>query len=520
MQCRMLSRLFLSSLLLLLHQKNGYAAKPRPNIIMMVVDDLGWADHELNEVETDIATPHLKDFAREGTMLTNFYTQQVCSPTRSSLMTGLYPFRIGMQHSTTLSPGTTAALPLEVPTIAELLKLEGYSTYMLGKWHLGMAKWKNTPHGRGFDYFRGYLQGQEDYWNKTILGGFDFFFLTENHPQRVDWGSNGEYSLIQYERWFEDILHFHNHTREPFFIYYSFQTVHIPIQQEKEEERCSKIENKWRRMYCGMIVELDDSIGRSIDFLKSTGDWDNTLILFTTDNGGMVMFAEEKNGEPIWPASVGSNYPLRGSKTSLLEGGVRATAFLSGGSKFIPHSLRGNSFDGLMHAVDFPAMALEASGSFQNRNLNLDGRSPFTWGNLMLPRRNDVPVNINFWGFSFSAIRFGDMKLIIGNPTMFDNDGYFPIGAKPREPAPPISRFSRFLLFNITADPNEKHDLSKDQPEQIKIGHAILRKYIASGYRNPQLNVPHPLSNPILHGGVWKPFLHLASAESTTMMER
>merc|ERR1719305_1446381 len=132
---------------------------------MMVLDDVGWTD--VGYHGSDFPTPVIDQLAtKDGVRLENYYVQQVCSPTRSALMTARYPFRTGMQHSTTLTPGTLAALPADTPTIAEALKSKGYDTHAIGKWHLGYASWDNTPLGRGFKTYNGYLQGACDYYNK------------------------------------------------------------------------------------------------------------------------------------------------------------------------------------------------------------------------------------------------------------------------------------------------------------------------------------------------------------------
>lgn len=524
------------------------ATQGKPHIVLWVVDDLGYADHELYGA-SDIATPHLLAAAAEGVTLDNYYTQTVCSPTRAALMTGIYPSRLGMQHSTTLFPGGTAHLPLDVPTLPELLKLQGYATAMLGKWHLGYAAWRYTPTGRGFDEFLGYLQGQEDYFDKSLglkgdsFRGFDFW-----RNRSVARDGAGAYSLNQYMAQFDDVLARYAAAHadaaakaaHPLFLYFSLQTVHLPLQSARPagEAACAGIEDKWRRVYCSMLVEADDALGRAVAKLKALGMWEDTLFVISTDNGGMVRWGEAADGSPTWPASAGSNHPLRAGKTALFEGGVRATGVVTGGAADVA---KGTRYKGLMHVVDVAAVALAAAGAsivaFPGDaipgRVALDGmdllpsilagledeasEEPRGAGNASagnanasaasaaLPRRNDVLINLNYEGKKYSAIRFGKYKLIVGTALILPTDGYFPLGAGKPEPAPAHS--GPHFLFDLEADPSEREDLSAALPEQVDFGLDLIHKYKATGYRAPQPNLPHVRGLPNFHGGVWAPFL-------------
>ena len=315
------------------------AAGLKPHILLVVADDLGWADHSIyvGEDGTDIPTPNLRRLANSGVTLSNYYVQQVCSPTRTALMTGRFPFRVGMQHSTTILPGSTAHVPLETPMLPEMLKTEGYNTHMIGKWHLGYAKEEFTPMGRGFDSHLGYYQAMCDYYKKTVglksvglpLNGFDFWF--NGQPWR---DAAGNYSLDQYmtrfKRVVEDYALGHRsiqmQSKSPLFVYFAHQTVHIPIQYRGIENACAHIVSSARRDYCNMIVEFDQALAETVEIMKAHGLWNNTLMLVTTDNGGMVNFHSNGTHYPDSAASAGSNFPLRGSKTTMFEGGVRGTA--------------------------------------------------------------------------------------------------------------------------------------------------------------------------------------------------
>jgi len=460
-----------------------------------------------------------------------------------------------MQHKTTLIPGSEAAIPLTTPTLPELLgDVFNYESHMVGKWHLGYSRWKNTPTGRGFKSHLGYFQAQVDYYNKTFslalsqlktATGLDYWDGNVSVGEKF----KGNYSVNQYLDRFEAIVHDYadrhptaqDQAAEPLFIYMAHQTVHIPLESRVgTEERCAAINGSvWRKMYCSMLVELDDAIGAQKALYQSKGLWDNTLLLLTTDNGGMVDWADHdhEGGQPLWPSSAGSNWPLRGSKTTLFQGGVRGTALINGG--VIPSTSRGTVFGELMHAVDLPAIALRAAGE---RSANVVGSPAMDglgglWDRIIhgaagVPElRTDVPINVvdadN--GFGYSAIRFifntTDYKLIVGNGTLglspicytgidlkcVDMGGYFPfpIGiAVPEPPPAPSSPDNKVLLFDLSSDEAERNDLSTSLPDVVGHGMALLKGYALSGsYQEPQGNIMHPRSLPLLHHGTWAPFL-------------
>ena len=155
-----------------MHHAHGVNKHP----LIVLADDFGWADHTLHDLGGDIPTPNLRALRDQGVLFDNLYVQPVCSPTRSALMTARFPFRDGMQHMSTIAPWSTAAIPLDTPTIAEMVTEQaGYEAHAIGKWHQGFASWRNVPVGRGFLTHTGYMQGQTDYWNHTF-GVVNAFF--------------------------------------------------------------------------------------------------------------------------------------------------------------------------------------------------------------------------------------------------------------------------------------------------------------------------------------------------------
>ena len=248
-------------------------------------------------------------------------------------MTARFPFRDGMQHENTIMPGSTAGIPATTPTLPELLTAHSpaynFTSVAVGKWHLGYASFSMTPTGRGFKSHVGYFQGQVDYYNKTVgrkgfVDGFDFWKDQEEYRDAV-----GNYSLPQYMAAVEEFVVDWNTTRSAstynnhrFFLYLSHQTVHVPLEAAGENPKCGHIADYWRRVYCSMLVGLDQSVSKLVNLLESVvgEDW---VMLSMADNGGMVRFSEEKvdHNKPVFPASAGDNYPLRGSKTTLFEAG-------------------------------------------------------------------------------------------------------------------------------------------------------------------------------------------------------
>eukprot|EP01065_Artemidia_motanka_P007434 TRINITY_DN1369_c3_g1_i1.p1 TRINITY_DN1369_c3_g1~~TRINITY_DN1369_c3_g1_i1.p1 ORF type:complete len:525 (+),score=166.56 TRINITY_DN1369_c3_g1_i1:78-1577(+) len=484
------------------------AAAPRPHLVLMVLDDIGWAD--LSMRGSSFPTPNLDSLAQGGVLLDRYYVQPVCSPTRSSFMTGRYPFHTGMQHFDTLMPGTEAHLPLDVPTLPELLKETGYETHMVGKWHLGYAKHKYTPVGRGFQTYMGYLQGQVDYYNHTVgvkntpINGYDFWDNTSGVLEAM-WGDDGTYTMGKYVQYAEKVID-NLSPGKSLFLYYTHQEIHIPIEyppQAKYAELCSKVpkdvpsEMMNRQALCSMISDLDERVGDFVTLLKQKEMWSNTLMFVSTDNGGMTHWAE------IWPASTSSNWPLRGGKTTLFEGGVRGTAFVTGG--FVPEAARGTVLKDLMHAVDVvPTLAGRGGVSPQ---ASWDGED--MWGRIAgtAPERDtprEIPVNVYDDGKNYSAIIHGDMKLIQGFWGLCD--GYWTC----TEPYQHVSTKEKALikLFNLTEDPTETTNLAPSMPDVV----ADLQKRLLqwadpkNGYLAPQFNLLHPRAIPVLHNGTWAPF--------------
>jgi arylsulfatase A-like enzyme len=400
-----------------------------PNIVHIVADDLGWKDVGFNGC-ADIKTPNIDALAAGGAKLTQFYVQPMCTPTRAALMTGRYPFRYGLQ--TIVIPGPAGyGLDTSEWLLPQCLAAAGYTTAIIGKWHLGHADTKYWPRQRGFDYQYGAMIGELDYYTHSDAGVLDWF--RNNKPIREKGYTT---QLIG-----RDAVRYINarDPNKPFYLYLAFNAPHTPYQAPKEYlDRYPNIADPTRRTYAGMITCLDDEIGKVVAALDQKGLRDNTLLLFHSDNGGTknAMFAGQmadlsKTRIPC------DNGPYRDGKGSLFEGGCRVAACANWPGKIMPQVV-----DGIIHAVDlYPTLAALAGASTAQCK-PLDGVN--VWDTIAAGKpspRSEVIYNVEpFRG----AIRQGDWKLIWRTliPTSVD-------------------------LYNLAADPYERNNLAWGHPEKV-----------------------------------------------------
>ncbi|KAH9257670.1 hypothetical protein BASA81_004127 [Batrachochytrium salamandrivorans] len=421
----------------------GAHAAQRPHILLVILDDIGRTDTGVYG-ESNVPMPNLVNLGKQGTVLENLYTQTVCSPTRSSLMTGRFPFRFGMQHPTSKGQGCQATI---------------IST--------NLAIFADKP------------------VMEKLIDGLDFW--ANDRPL---------FAAVGITRWICST----KQEAHPLFVYLAHQTVHIPLEPKRDQERCGKITHKVRRVYCSMLVELDDSLGQLVKQYKAHKLWENTLVILLTDNGGMVNFNSKPDGYPVFPASQGSNYPLRGSKITLFDGGVRSLGLISGG--YLPSSQYGKRYKGLAHVVDLSATILGAAGLFplKRESLKLDGQDllPLILGTGGSPR-TDVPINIINKGLSYSAIRFGKYKLIIKDNLMPAAQSWFDKQGDLLERSPDASKET--LLFDLEQDEQERNDLAVALPEVVQQGLDLIQSYATGGESGMD-----PAAFPFLHGGTWAPY--------------
>ncbi|XP_020507486.3 arylsulfatase I [Labrus bergylta] len=487
-----------------------------PHLIFIMVDDQGYGD--IGYHGSDIHTPVLDRLAEDGVKLENYYVQPICSPSRSQLMTGRYQIHTGLQHSIIRSR-QPLCLPLEIPTLPEHLAEAGYATHMVGKWHLGFCRPNCLPTGRGFHSFLGTLTGSGDHYSYQSCDGAEACGFDLHDGNRPAWEMTGNYSTLLYIERVKQILRSHN-PQKPLFLYLSLQAAHTPLQvPDYFLHQYASQSNRLRRHYAAMLSCLDDGVGQVVQELKTSGLYQNSVLIYSSDNGGQ-------------PLSGGSNWPLRGGKGTYWEGGIKAVGFVH--SPLLKR--KGVVSKALIHVSDWFPTLLGLAGAMKS-NDSLDGHNVWrTISEGLVSPRTEILLNIDpvsrkpgepydkalFNGFGIwdtavrAAIRAGDWKLLTGN--VGDGD-WIPPQALPDGP----DRWQRLekqrnepgksvWLFNITADPYERSDLAEARPEVVK--HLLIRlaKYnqTAVTARNPP---DDPMADPELHGGVWTPWLGLEGQE-------
>ncbi|KAH9492409.1 hypothetical protein Btru_051041 [Bulinus truncatus] len=390
---------------LTIHFTQVSASQP-PNIILIVADDLGYNDVSFHG-STQIPTPNIDFLGYTGIILNNYYVSPICTPTRSALLTGRHPIHTGMQSGVIVG-SQPYGLPLNETLLPQYLNPLGYRSHIVGKWHLGMFKWEYTPLYRGFESHLGYYQGCEDYYTHTYEADLQQWGLDFHRNKDILWNYTGKYSTDVFKEEAIRIINEHNKS-QPLFLYLPFQSVHsgngdsTHLQApEKYIDRFKYIQNDQRRIYAAMVSALDDAVGEIYDALRFSGLLNNSIIVFTTDNGGPA------NG---FDFNAANNYPLRGVKATLWEGGMRGVGLV--------HSplLRKQGYisEQMFHVCDWLPTFFRAAGGDPSRLKNLDGFDAWemlnTNGN---PVRSKMLHNIDPLDDS-AAVRVGDYKLLVGN---------------------------------------------------------------------------------------------------------
>jgi arylsulfatase A-like enzyme len=394
------------------------AGPDQPNIILILADDLGYGDIGCYGSQRNL-TPNIDRLASEGLRFTDFHSNgPMCTPTRAALLTGRYQHRLGPMFDGALSRRTSGdkGLPLEVRTLAEALKGHGYATGMYGKWHLGY-KSPFVPTRNGFDRYRGLLSGDGDYHTQIDRFGNEDWWL--NETLRMENGYTTDLLTKHSVKFIEE------NRKNPFFLYLAHLAIHFPWQgPDDPPHRVVKGKNyekdKWgvirdRKDVSShvrdMVESLDRSVGEVVAALKRLGLEKNTLVFFTSDNGGYINYQSTHR-------NISSNGPLRGQKTQLFEGGHRVPAIAWWPGKIHP----GVSEQTAMTFDLFPT-ALQLSGqSSSDSQLDLDGEdlTPLLLEGRVLPQRT------LFWRMRTAyAVRKKQWKLVgkYGeNPMLFQLD--------------------------------------------------------------------------------------------------
>lgn len=469
-------------------------AQKKPNIIFILADDMGYSD--LGCYGSEIKTPNLDRVANEGIKMRTFYNNARCCPTRASLLTGRYPHAVGMGLMVTtpdqpVEPGPYQGfLDHNTPTIAELLKKAGYHTYMSGKWHVGERP-QDWPRKRGFDRYYGLISGASSFYEITPQEKAKRFFVSDD--QIVNIPATGFYATDAYT---DSAIAFLKSTpaQDPFFLYLAYTAPHYPL--HAPEEDIVKYENlyaqgwdiirqqryakqttlgmidaryaltpkmptlkdwagddpqlQWVRkmaVHAAMVDRLDQNMGKLIQFLKSKNKWENTLLVFLSDNGAS---AEKVNMEKLHDpttkigargsyASIGENWanvsntPFKRYKHFIHEGGINTPMILHWPAVIQPHK---GFTDGVGHVIDLLPTAMELAGI---KNVSSDGMSlSYLWNGQKQPERTIFWEHENNWG-----MRKGKWKLVKENDEM------------------------KWSLFNMQQDPTEMKDLSLSMPDLV-----------------------------------------------------
>ena len=427
----------------------AYGQDTKPNIVVILADDLGNAD--LGYRGSDIRTPNIDKLASEGVRAEAFYGMPVCTPARAALMTGRYAMRYGLQ-TLVIFPSHAYGLPTDERTLPQALKEAGYQTAMVGKWHLGHADQKYWPQNRGFDHFYGNLVGEVDYFTKE-RGGL------------VDWQRDGRFlkedgyftTLIGNEA--VDIIKTHDISK-PLFLYVASLAPHAPYQAPKKDIDAYKnaAGDVHRHTYAAMITDLDTQVGRIVTALKQMDMLDNTLIVFSSDNGGATsaLFATgarspeeraESGGVELGAKPPASNGVLRGGKGSLHEGGVRVPTIF-----YWPTKLKPSIVNEPLGMVDVMPTVLALAGAKGSPDHPFDGKD--IWRTLAENQpspHEDVLINVEAFR---GAIRKGNWKLV-------------KIALLP----------GRTELFDLAKDPGEKNNVAGQFPEVVNDLEARLVGY-------------------------------------------
>ncbi len=402
-----------------------------PNIVILVADDLGWSD--VGYHNSEMRTPTIDRLAADGVELDMHYVQPQCTPTRVALLTGRYPSRFG-RHCTQAS--NERALPEGTPTIASLLKHAGYRSAIVGKWHLGsLPEW--GPNGYGFDFSYGSLAG--------AVGMYDHRYRLTRPRFTRTWHRNHEYvddeghatDLVAREA----IRQIENAGDTPLFLYVPFHAVHVPLVEPRPWiQRNEHIVSEDRRLFAAAVTHLDDAIGRIVDALDRTETRASTLIIFTSDNGGLHHHRGNVYPPPDPALSdFSSNAPLRGQKGRVYEGGMRVPAFAHWPGRLEPACRTAP-----VHVVDWLPTIIGRTGVRTDRNLMLDGHD--IWAVLTGENASPAPRTLYWvWGVNRQrvALRHGDWKIVRDE------------------------KEEEFELFRLDEDPYETTDLAQSEPEKL-----------------------------------------------------
>ena len=406
----------------------------KPNVIIILADDAGYSDFGFMGSD-EIKTPNLDQLALDGVTFNNAYVSaSVCSPSRAGLLTGMYQQRFG--HECNLDSDVNNSFDPNQITIAEALKTEGYSTGLIGKWHLGDKK-QNHPLNNGFDYFWGFISGARNYF-------YDPNEVNRNSIRNVV----ENYSQTKFDGYLTDVLgdkaisfiDKNYQSNNPFFLFLSFNAPHTPMHAKKEV--LEKFKDNPRKVYASMMWSMDEAIGNVIESLKENNQYDNTIIYFLSDNGAAM-------------SNDASPFPFKGWKGNQYEGGIKTPMIMTWKNKIKSNT----QFDGFISALDIFKTSLEVSNVNKDLMIKADGK------NIMNHLNDNTIINENlFWRKDkMATVRSGNYKLIRLNDTStvlynIENNYFEDIDLKMKE------RYVHDSLLNMLS----KWEMSLIEPNWIE----------------------------------------------------
>ena len=425
------------------------------------MDDQGYGDVGYTSDSSDISTPLMDKLAREGLILSRHYTAWACTPTRASIMTGRYPITLGIQHDV-FQPNTMECLNEKELLLPEVLRHNGYATHLVGKWHLGYARWSCMPCMRGFDSAYGYINGKMGYYNHIAGGYYDFYKCAYSHKYGLTWDVLTEdkdiYSVYLYNKRVKKLVEEHD-PEKPLFLYLSMQSVHNPYEVP---ERYYKCHNSARCTMQAMLSAAEDLLSDVISYYKAAGMWENTILVFHSDNGA-----------PHTGKGYTSNGILRGWKGHLWEGGVRTVAFLYSESDALLK--RRGETDCYVHVSDWYSTIVSMSGGWNKYESNTGLQKPSDldsidqWDYFTSSeeedscRRTEIMLHIDPVK-RVAAYYKGRFKLLLG-PQQDDSkcltDAAYPLD---------IGSINLKIkqLFDVYSDPGEEHNIASGNPDIVQ----------------------------------------------------
>ncbi|UZD24389.1 sulfatase family protein [Algoriphagus halophytocola] len=482
----------------------------KPNIIIILADDLGYGDPEVYNPDSKIPTPNINALAKGGIRFTDAHSPSaVCTPTRYGLLTGQYAWRTALENGVLLY-WDKPLIPQNRQTIASMLKESGYNTAAIGKWHLGWL-WSDTqgkyvndtlsvmPHDQKI---RQPLADKIDF-TKAIGGGptslgFDYYF-GDDVPNYAPYAYFENDKLLQIPNMIKPDSIFGNpgpmssdwdlravmptitekaasyiteqaSSENPFFLYFALTAPHTPIAPAGEFQGTTKI-----GPYGDYVHQVDYTVGQIVKRLEATGQLENTIIIFTSDNGSPQRDGTKMSG-PVGSVKVSGHdpsKPFKGTKADIFEGGHRVPFIVSW-----PGTIKNEQVNSQLFGLnDLAATLASLTGNSQKTNEFEDSRdfSKVFLGKSKKPVREDL---INHSANGSFAIRSGDWKLILAE----GSGGWTKVTAAPGEKLPPIQ------LYNLKNDPHEDQNLQAEYPEMVKELTQKLEKYKSQGFSNPEFS--------------------------------